>query len=317
MLNRRILRIKVFKVLYAYAENPSMSLKEAEAQFEISCEAARNLYIFMLGIIPYITDEAKRRTAASMNKFNPSEEEKAPNLKFVNNGIAPLLASDPDFTKIFSRKKFSWEQNDAFIRKLYDSIRTKPYFEKYMADPASSLSGDAKLFRKVFEEEFVDNSDLDIILEDMSVYWNDDLAYSLTYCCRTLSDLAKGKPWTLPPLYQSDLIKFKDPTVSSDKAFSIKLLRSSFTGYDRYYEMIAEAVPKWDKDRLFITDVVLIIMGLAEACSFPDIPVNVSINEYVEISKYYSTPKSRSFVNGLLDVLIQKMAGEGLINKND
>jgi len=315
MLNRRILRIKVFKVIYSYSENPTMTLKEALSQLDLSCEATRDLYLFMLGIISPLTSEAKRSIEALKGKFNPTEEEKNPNMKFANNKLAPFFNSDPDFRKLLSRKKLSWEQYDALITNLYLSIKSKDYYNAYMSSPTSSLAEDAKLFIRIFEEEFVDNEALYTIMEDMSLYWNEDLGYSLTYCCRSLQEIAKGKAWNLPPLYKSDMLKEKDPLVESDKAFAVKLMKCAFSGYENYFGMIAEAVPQWDKDRLFATDLAIIATGLAEARNFSEIPIKVTINEYVEISKYYSTPKSHTFVNGLLDRLIQKMASDGLINK--
>lgn len=295
MLNRRILRIKAFKVLYSYAENPAMTLKEAQAQLEISCEATRDLYLFMLNLIPALTKEAGDRIEAASRKFNPTEEEKHPNLRFVQNSIAATLVEDPDFQKIVNKKKLSWEQYDVFLRTLYDTIRTREYFADYMNAETTSSRADAALFVKVFEEELVESEALESILEDMSIYWNDDLAYSLTFCCRTVEALAKGERWSLPVLFPTDT-----------KPFVSKLLSSAFAGFERYSQMVAESVPKWDKDRLFTTDVVLIVCGLAEAENLVDVPTRVTINEYVEISKYYSTPKSRSFVNGLLDSIIKK-----------
>ena len=313
MLNRRILRIKAFKVMFSYAENPSMTLAEAESQLETSCEATRSLYLFMLSIIPYVTKEAARRIEDARGKFNPTEEEKNPNMKFVQNAIAPLLDNDPDFTKLLIKRKLSWEPFDAFIRDTYDSMTKKDYFKAYMADPARSVKADAALFIKMFEEEFVDSEALANILEDLSIWWNDDLAYSLTVCCDTMKSLSKGLRWELPPLYRSDMIVPKP--VESDKTFVTKLLRTSYTCYDKYFPLVASSTDQWQEDRLFITDTVLIVMGLAEAKAFPDLPLRVTINEYVEISKYYSTPKSRSFVNGLLDRLAKKLIEEGEIVK--
>ena len=162
--------------------------------------------------------------------------------------------------------------------------------------------------------EFVDNADLEDILEDLSIYWIDDLAYALTCCCRTLDGLAAGERWSLPPLYQSEMAGREG--LDSDKVFVTELLRAAYRGYDGFFEKIAAAVPKWDKDRLFTVDIVLIVCGLAEAKAFPEIPVKVTINEYVDISKYYSTPKSRSFVNGILDGIISEMVASGEVVKS-
>lgn len=305
--------MKAFKVMYSFAENPSMTLAEAESQLEASCEAVRSLYLFMLSIIPCLTKEAAQRIESAKGKFNPTAEERNPNMIFVENAVAPLLEGDPDFVKILSRRKLSWEQYDAFIRSTYESISQKEYFKAYLEDPTRSLAKDAALFIKVFEEEFVDSEALAEILEDLSIWWTDDLAYALTVCCDTMKSLSKGLRWELPPLYRSDMLTPRP--AESDKAFVTKLLRTSYSCYDKYFPLVASSTDQWQEDRLFTTDTVLIVMGLAEAKAFPALPLRVTINEYVEISKYYSTPKSRSFVNGLLDRLSKKLIGEGEIVK--
>lgn len=313
MLNRRILRIKAFKVLYGSVLSDNMSLAQAQSQLDVSCEAARDLYLYMLGIVSPLTKIAQERIEAARSKFNPTDEERNPNVKFAENALARLLDEDVDFQKLFSKKKLSWAQYDLFLKKVMTSVQGKEYFAEYMSSPKTGLAEDCRLFTRIFEEEFVDSEDLEKILEDKSLYWNDDLAYSLTWCCKTFRSLSKGERWSLPPLYQSDLLQGED--VESDMAFVRKLLQASFAGYDRYSAMVSEAVSGWEKDRLFQTDVVLIVMGLAEAVTFPTIPVKVSMNEYVEISKFYGTPKSRAFVNGLLDRLIQKLTAEGQVAK--
>ena len=313
MLNRRILRIKAFKTLYGSVLSGEMSLSQAEVNLEASCEAARDLYIYMLGVVSPLTEIARERIEAAKAKFNPTEEEKNPNMKFVENSLAVVLAEDVDFQKVFTKKKYSWAQYDLVLKKIYSSILEKDYFKAYMASEERSLAEDCKLFIKIFEEEFVDCEELESLLEEKSIHWNDDLAYSLTWCCKTLKSLAKGESWSLLPLYQSEMLKGEG--VESDKFFVRKLLQASYAGYEKYSALIAESVSGWEKERLFSTDVVLIAMGLAEAVTFPTIPLKVTMNEYVEISKYYGTPKSRSFVNGLLDKLVARLNEEGQIKK--
>ena len=304
MLNRRILRIKAFKAIYSYAENPDMSLKDTESLLEQSCEAARDLYLYMLAIIGPLTREAKNRIEAAGRKFTKSDEELHPNLKFTNNRIATILDSDPDFAKLIHKKKFSWDQNDVILRHLYETIRERKYFKDYLDSGKDSLTEDAALWRKIFENEFEDNEELAPILEDMSILWNDDLAYSLICCCNTIDSLGKGNSWELPPLYRSDMDK--SGSKESDKLFVSRLVRAAYAGFSKYSDLIAENTPKWDMNRICVTDRALIICGLAEGDTFPNISEKITINEYVEISKYYSTPESRGFVNGLLDKLINK-----------
>ena len=236
MLNRRILRIKAYKVLYSNALSCNMTLSEAESQLDMTCEATRDLYLFMMGMVSPLTKVAAERIEAARSKFNPTEQEKNPNMKFVENSLAKLLDEDVDFQKIFAKKKFSWAQYDLLIKKIMTSVASKDYYAKYMASPVRSLAEDCKLFTRIYEEELDDCQELAQILEDKSIYWNDDLGYALTWCCRTFKTLASGTPWKLPPLYQSDMMQGSD--VESDSLFVKKLLRSAFAGYDKYAEMV-------------------------------------------------------------------------------
>lgn len=304
MLNRRILRIQAFKAIYSYAENPAMTLKEAESRLDRSCEATRDLYLYMLSIIGPLTAEASSRIEAAKAKFNPTDEERNPNLKFVNNAIAPIFAEDPDFNKLLAKKKFSWDQNDVLLRKLYEKIRGREYFKTYMASGEHSIEEDASLWIKIFSREFEDNEELWEILEDKSIDWTDNLPYALIWCNRTLDEIGRGGRWNLPALYQSDLAG--NAGKESDKAFVTNLLRKAFLRFGDYYQMISDSTPKWDKNRICVTDLALIVCGLAESEAFPLMPSRIIINEYVEISKFYSTPESRAFVNGVLDKLINK-----------
>lgn len=304
MLNRRILRIKAFKAIYSYVENPSMSLRELESQLDSSLESCRDLYLFLLGVMEPLAAEARARIEASMSKFNPTEEELHPNMKFAQNAMSAVLPADPDFCKLFSKKKLSWDQYDVFMRHLYESVKSKDYYREYLESAGQSLKLDAELWVRIFEEEFEDNAELAEILEDLSIWWNDDLSYALSWCCRTVSQLGEGKPWNLPPLYMSDLQKGAD----SDRDFLLRTVRQAVAAFDGYYETIASLTAKWDKNRICSTDLALIVCGLAEHDSCKEIPVKVTINEYVEISKFYSTPESKAFVNGLLDKIINKQA---------
>lgn len=312
MLNRRILRVKLFKVLYSYAEDPTMTLAEAQAQLNASCEATRDLYLYLLASVCPLTKLAADITEQLRVKNNPTEEERNPNLKFVNNSLAKMLSEDVDFVKIVGKKKYSWANNDAFLYDLYTKVCASDYFKKYMANPETSLKEDAALFVRIFEEEYPENEALEAILEEYSMHWVDDLEYAVTACVKTLKSLGSGAQWSLPFLYQSDYT----PGAESDKDFVNKVLAKAYCKFHDYYDLMAANVQGWDKDRLFVTDVVLVAAGLAEAECFKDLSVKVTINEYVEISKFYGTPSSRSFVNGILNNLIRKLIEDGVIVKS-
>lgn len=304
MLNRRILRIKAFKTVYALAENPEMTQAEALAQLEASCQATRDLYLFMLALVPALTNEAKTRIEAARGKFHPTEEEKHPNMKFAENSIAPLLSEDPDFCKLVDKKKLGWDQYDAFLWHLYDAVKASDYYADYMASEERSVEADAKLWISIFENELVDNKDLEDILEGLSIWWNDDLAYALTYCCHAMDDFAAGKRWACPELYLSQMPgqEGKD----SDRDFVVGIVRKAVASFSKSVEEVAKLTPKWDINRICTTDLALIVTGMAESAAFPSIAPKIIMNEYVEISKFYSTPESKAFVNGLLDKLINK-----------
>ena len=304
MLNRRILRIKAFKELFAIEMSKDKSLAIAQKELDAALESTRDLYLFMLASIVPLTNVAKDRIAQTSRKINKTEQEKNPNFKFAENALAVLFDQDPDFNKIVKKRGLdNWGAYDLILRKIYASIQTKEYFLNYMASAEHSLKEDCRLFIRIFEEEFVDREDFDVALEDMNLYWNDDLAYSLTCCCKTLESIAKGAQWSLPDLYLSDASKAMD----DDNAFVHKLLQEAYLNYDKYFEAITSAVPNWDSDRLVGTDIAIIVTALAEIVYFPNIPLKVSINEYVEISKYYGSPRSSVFVNGVLDTLSKKV----------
>ncbi|MCR5350917.1 MAG: hypothetical protein K6E35_00270 [Bacteroidales bacterium] len=304
MLNRRILRIKAFKAVYCYAENHGMTLKEAESLLDVSCESTRDLYLFLLALAGPLKEEARARIEAARAKFNPTEEELHPNLKFVENRISERLSQDPDFCKLVSKKKLSWDQYDVLLRRLYERIRGRKYFQEYLESGESSLEEDARLWCKIYERELEDSPELAEILEDLSIYWNDDLGYALGWCIRTMHALGEGETWRLPALYQSDLLG--NESLESDKRFVVNLLRTAYANYDDFCARVAELTPGWTRDRLCTTDLCLIACGMAEAKMSPAVSPRIIINEYVEISKFYSTPESSGFVNGLLDKLINQ-----------
>lgn len=302
MLSRRILRVKTFKMIYALTENPEMTLKEAQRRLEHSCEATRDLYLFLLNLTGALSEEASRRIEASRSKFNATEQERNPNLKFVRNRIPAIFAEDPDFQRIIKKKKLSWQPFDAFLRHLYEEVREQDWFLRYLDSGEDSLREDAALWTRIYPL-LEDNAELEGILEDLSIEWSDELPYCLRAAIRTIQQMGDGAAWSLPPLYKSEMDE--RPSVESDRDFILKLLRKACVGLDGYKERIAEHTRKWNLDRICATDLALIVCGLAESEAFPETPKNIIINEYVEISKYYSTPESSGFVNGLLDKLLK------------
>jgi len=302
MLNRRILRIKAFKELFAIEMLPESSLATAQKELDTAIESTRDLYLMMLAVISPLTQVAVDRFAQLALKVNKTPEEQNPNMKFAHNALASLFDTDPDFLKAVKKRNIDWGPYLLILQKIYASIQEKDYFQTYLQKAGTSLKEDCALFIKIFEEEFVGREDVDTALEGLSIYWNDDLPYALTCCCKTLEKLGKGGMWELPELYLSATNK----DLADDYAFVHKLLQMAYVNYGAYSQAVFEIVPNWDKDRLVATDMAIIVTALAEIVYFSDIPVKVSINEYVEISKYFGTAKSSTFVNGILDTLSKK-----------
>lgn len=321
MLNRRILRIKVFKTLYSSvftngSQHPQ-TLAELETNLDQSCEAVRDLHILMLGTVTALTQVAQDRIDDAALKLRKTEADLNPNTKFAHNALALVLKEDKEYNKLFHKKfpKFDWLQYDLIFKSILKDMEGKDWFVEYMSSPESSIEEDCRLFTKIFEEEYVDNDAIEHLLVDMSLLWNDDLAYALTICCRSLESIARTGRWTLPPLYQSEILAKEGKKVESDRNFSFKLLRASYASYEKYSDLLSSMVTSFEKDRLVSTDVCLMVCCLSEIMTFPDIPARVSINEYVEISKFYGTPKSSVFVNGLLDRAVRKFIEDGSCTK--
>ena len=316
MLNRRLIRIKVFKALFAFENSGSDSASTAADMLSRSCEKTLELYCFLLNISGSLVRLAQERIDAGLHKFHPSEEESHPNYRFVNNRLSKLIDDDPEFGRFCQKHKLNWNEYDVFVKKLFASVTASDYYKEYMTSEEDSFEADCRLFARIFEEEFEDNELLDSIFEDISLKrpwkeglddWSDELAFVLNVIISDLPAIAHKKA-----LVQQKVFKNED-----DSLFAQTLLQESIAGYAEYSALISENLSNWDPDRLVSTDIALIVMGLAEAVSFPTIPVKVTINEYVEIAKYYSTPNSRIFVNGMLDKLIRAKVESGEIVKVD
>ena len=305
MLSRRLIRIKAFKTLFAYEGSGSDNAAAAQKTLVESCDKVKDLYYFMLNIAGPLIRVAEDKIAAGMQKFHPTEEEAHPNLKFVHNRFAALLSDDPEFGRYCQKRGLQWGEYEPFVRHVYNSLITKDYYQNYMASGEDSLAEDCQLFSCIFQDEFEDNEELASILEDLSLLWVDDLAFALNAVIAAIDETARKHLIVHPSTFLKE----------DDKDFALRLLAESIARYDEYFALLSQHLDNWKSDRLVSTDAALIVMGITEAVVFPTIPVKVTINEYVEISKYYSTPNSRIFVNGILDRIIQEKIREGEVVK--
>ncbi len=307
MINRVLIRLKVVQIVYAYYKNSGKSLKAAEDEVFFSLSKAYDLYNHMLLLMVGITHYAADRISFLSMKMRPTESDRNPNLKFVNNRFIAQLEKNEQLVKFAEKSKLNWVDNSDLLRKLLDNIIESDIYKEYMASETSSYEEDKELWRKLYKAFIYECEELDTLLEEQSLYWNDDKSIVDTFVVKTIKRFEE-KNGAMQPL----LPEYKDV---ADMDFASKLFRTTVANADEYRALMSECSRNWDMKRLAFMDVVIMQAAVAEILTFKDIPLSVTLNEYVEIAKHYSTAKSGSFVNGLLDSITKKLRSEGRINK--
>lgn len=304
MINRVLIRLKVIQIVYAYYKNSGKSLKAAEDEVFFSLSKAYDLYHHMLLVMPAITHYAADRISFLKSKMRVGGD--ALNMKFVENRFVAQLTNDAQLQKFAEKSKLNWVDSSDFLRRMLDTIEASEIYTAYMESSESSYEEDKELWRKLYKAFLFDNEELDSILEEHSLYWNDDKPIVDTFVLKTIKRFVEegGDNQLLP--------EYKD---IADMDFARKLFRNAITNAEEYRGMMAASSKNWDMSRLAFMDVVIMQVALAEIMTFGDIPLSVTLNEYVEIAKHYSTIKSGSFVNGLLDSITKNLRENGKINK--
>ncbi len=284
----------------------NISVAEAVKYLNESCEKTLHLYYFILNASVALKRAAEAKMEIGLKKFNPTEAEKNPNRKFVENKFTAYLENCGWFLKFCESHGLVWTDDlNGFIKKLFNSISEKDYYKKYMSSEDSSFKEDCKLFIRIYLEEFEDNEDLEYYLEEMSLFWIDDLDYVLNTIVRNIEVLPKKGDIPVPATFMKD----------EDWIYAKNLLSDALVGYDKYLDYIMQNVSNWDRERIVSTDLAIMVQAITEAVTCNSIPVKVTINEYVEISKYYSTVNSKTFINGILDKIFKTMIESGEIVK--
>ena len=308
MINRVLIRLKIVQIVYAYYQNGGKNLDTAEKELFISLSKAYDLYNYLLLLMVEVTKQANKRLNAAKNKLVPTKEELFPNTKFVENRFIAQLEVNKQLLEFSNNQKKTWENEADFVKTLCDKILESDIYKEYMASETSSYEEDRELWRKLYKNIIFNNIELDQVLEDQSLYWNDDKEIVDTFVLKTIKrfDEKNGAKQELLP-------EFKD---EEDQDFARRLFRRTILNADYYRHLISENTKNWDLDRVAFMDVVIMQIALAEILSFPNIPVSVSLNEYVEIAKLYSTPKSGGFINGTLDGIVNSLKKENKLTKN-
>ena len=308
MINRVLIRLKIVQIVYAYYQNGGKNLDTAEKELFFSLSKAYDLYNYLLLLMVEVTKQANKRLNAAKNKLVPTKEELFPNTKFVENRFIAQLEVNKQLLEFSNNQKKTWENEADFVKTLCDKILESDIYKEYMASETSSYEEDRELWRKLYKNIIFNNIELDQVLEDQSLYWNDDKEIVDTFVLKTIKrfDEKNGAKQELLP-------ELKD---AEDQDFARRLFRRTILNADYYRHLISENTKNWDLDRVAFMDVVIMQIALAEILSFPNIPVSVSLNEYVEIAKLYSTPKSGGFINGTLDGIVNSLKKENKLTKN-
>ena len=308
MINRVLIRLKIVQIVYAYYQNGGKNLDTAEKELFFGLSKAYDLYNYLLLLMVEVTKQANKRLNAAKNKLVPTKEELFPNTKFVENRFIAQLEVNKQLLEFSNNQKKTWENEADFVKTLCDKILESDIYKEYMASETSSYEEDRELWRKLYKNIIFNNIELDQVLEDQSLYWNDDKEIVDTFVLKTIKrfDEKNGAKQELLP-------EFKD---EEDQDFARRLFRRTILNADYYRHLISENTKNWDLDRVAFMDVVIMQIALAEILSFPNIPVSVSLNEYVEIAKLYSTPKSGGFINGTLDGIVNSLKKENKLTKN-
>lgn len=306
MINRDLIRIKVVQLTYAYYQNGDRNIDKAEKELLFSLSKAYALYNYLLSLIVAITQEERHRVEILTNRAKREGTEE-PSQRFAYNKFAVQLEENKQLNLYLETQKQRWEDDMEAIRKLCDQIEQSVIYKEYMASDDDSYDADREIWRKIYRTLIQENAELDFILEEKSLYWNDDKEIVDTFVIKTIKrfDPANKSEQDLLPEYKDE----------EDREFATKLFRSTILNADTYQRYMSETSRNWDFSRLAYMDVVIMQIAIAEMLTFSNIPVSVTINEYVELAKLYSTPRSGGYINGMLDSIARHLIGTGAMMK--
>ncbi len=307
MINREIIRLKIVQIIYAYYENEGKTIDTAEKELFFSLSKAYDMYRQLLLLMPALNTIATRSVETQQARSNRLNDYAIISTKFIKNRFIAQLESNEELRDFRDNQMFSWLDNEDFLRKMYGKIQEQDFYIDYMASKESSYEEDRELWRKIYRHLLCNNEELDEILEEMSLYWNDDKSIVDTFVLKTIKrfDETKGSKQELLPEFNSE----------EDKKFASTLFRNALENEAYYRDLISGQTQHWDLQRFARMDLIVLQIALAELVCFPTIPISVTMNEYVEIAKQYSTPRSGSYVNGILDALCKRLVEEHVVVK--
>lgn len=313
MLNRRFLRVKALQEIYAYHQSENDNLAQAERRLLEGVDNLYELFVYQLSFWVEVKKFAERRIEENRNKNFPTPEDLNPNLKFVNNRILNALDNNKNLIAYEEKHKINWaDYREDFIRSCYNRLIEYPEYKEYMNNGEDSFADDKRFLVSVIDTYMADDASLYDFYASLRLSFSSDYQIAVFLLWKFINEMPMSfdENSKLPPVYKTE-----NDQVNEDKEFVVKLFKKTLLHADDYMQIVKDNISNWEYDRLALMDKILIFMALTEFLEFHFIPVKVTINEYIELSKFYSTPESRRFVNGMLDKIAQQLKAEGRMKK--
>ena len=307
MISRRLLRVKILQVLYANHNKEGQTISQAEKELFFSINKSYDLFHLFLLLPIELTKIDEQRIDIVKQRHIPTTDELEISTHFSENKLVAQLKSNWQLSRYISDNKINWNLNPEIIRGLYQQIKEKDYFKLYLSKGSSSYEDDKTLILKILEEEVPAYETLGNTLEDLSIFWNDDMDFVLNMVIKTIKSFKEhdSQQKTLMPLYKNE----------EDQEFVKNLFRKVSVNSSEYSGLIKKHAQNWEFERIALMDILIMQMAIAEIVEFPSIPIKVSLNEYIDIAKDYSTVNSNTFINGILDNIVKEYKAENKIIK--
>lgn len=313
MLNRRILRVKVMQALYAFFQSDSNELSKGEKELFLSVDRLYELYLYFLALPIELADLAEVQMDEAKNKALPTKDDLNPNKRFINNSLIKQLRENEVLTAAIKNNKISWSAERDELKRLLKELKKAEFYQNYINQENVDFEDDKKFVQAFFKELVADYEAIYTLFHERSIYWDlDDVDFAISMAVKHIKRIKKDAEGVL-------LVKYKDEL--EDKDFVKTLFRKTIVNNQENTKLIEEKTKNWEVDRIAVMDVLCMKMAITELTEFSSIPIKVTLNEYIEISKLFSSPKSKVFINGILDKLVAdfkkskkiKKVGRGLM----
>jgi len=308
MISRRLLRIKALMALYAFNRREDNNLVQAEKELMFSITKTFDLYHYLLLLVLEIADVAREKIDLALQKHMPTPEDLNPNRRFTDNQVIAQLRSNKSFNSYISSSKLSWVNYPHLPRTLYNNMLSWPVYNDYMTQQQTGYTSDRKFVISLITHFLIASEELQANLEEQSIYWNADLEYVSAMIEKTLKKFRAGSDseGEMMSLFRNE----------EDEEFVKILFRKAVIHTQKCSELVDHNTTNWEVERIALMDILVMQLAITEILEFPEIPVKVTLNEYIEIAKYYCTSKSSTFVNGILDNIVREMRQQGMFSKS-